>query len=120
MKRREFLRNSMYASMAAGVSLPLSANVGEPVFSDLFYDRDGWGGRLIEQLPGQPNNVELAHEISIFGNGTTAGERLKQVIHAQNMREIALPNYDGGNLQSRRNILMRAWTVARCRDRCSD
>lgn len=86
----------------------LNANVGEPDFNDLFYDRNGWGGRLIEQLPGQPNGVELAHEISVFGNGTSTGERLKQVIHAQNTREISLPNYDGGNVQSRRNVLTRA------------
>jgi uncharacterized protein (DUF1501 family) len=86
----------------------LNANIGEPDFNDLYYDRDGWGGRLAEQLPGQPNTVELAHEISVFSNGTTTGERLNQVIHAQNMRDIALPNYDGGNVRSRRNILMRA------------
>ncbi len=86
----------------------LNANVGEPVFGDLHYDRDGWGGRLVENLPGATNTVELSHEISIFGNSTTAGERLNQVIHAQDMRNIALPNYDGGDLQSRRNILSRS------------
>jgi uncharacterized protein (DUF1501 family) len=86
----------------------LNANAGEPVFNDLLYDRDGWGGRLIEQLPGPANTVELSHEISVFGNGTIAGERLQQVIHAQNTRDIALPNYDGGSLTSRRNILSRA------------
>lgn len=86
----------------------LNANIGEPVFNDLQYNRDGWGGRLIENLPGIPNTVELSHEISVFGNSTTPGERLVQVIHAQDMRSIALPNYDGGNLRSRRNILSRA------------
>lgn len=86
----------------------LNANIGEPVFSDLHYDRDGWGGCLVENLPGTPNTVELSHEISIFGNSTTPGERLEQVIHAQDMRNIALPNYDGNSLTSRRNILSRA------------
>ncbi len=86
----------------------LNANAGDPVFNALHYDRDGWGGRLIEQLPGSVNTVELAHEISVFGNGTNAGERLQQVIHAQDTRSIALPNYDGGNPASRRNILSRA------------
>ena len=86
----------------------LNANAGDPLFNDLHYDREGWGGRLIEQLPDAAKTVELAHEISIFGNGTNPGERLEQVIHAQNTRSIALPNYDGGNLTSRRNILSRA------------
>lgn len=86
----------------------LNANVGEPDFDQLFYDRDGWGGRLIENLPGASNTVELSHEISVFGNGTVPGQRLDQVIHAQDMRNIALPNYDGNSLTSRRNILMRA------------
>jgi uncharacterized protein (DUF1501 family) len=86
----------------------LNANVGEPVFGELHYDRDGWGGRLVENLQGATNTVELSHEISIFGNSTTAGERLSQVIHAQDMRNIALPNYDGGNLTTRRNILSRS------------
>jgi uncharacterized protein (DUF1501 family) len=86
----------------------LNANIGEPVFDQLHYDRDGWGGRLVGILPGTPNTVELSHEISIFGNSTTAGERLGQVIHAQDMRNIALPNYDGGSLRSRRNILSRS------------
>jgi uncharacterized protein (DUF1501 family) len=86
----------------------LNANIGEPVFNSLHYDRDGWGGRLMENLPGTPNTVELSHEISIFGNSTTPGERLQQVIHAQDMRDIALPNYDGNSMTSRRNILSRA------------
>lgn len=86
----------------------LNANAGDPVFNELYYDRDGWGGRLVEQLPGQAQTVELAHEISVFGNGTSEGERLQHVVHAQNTRAIALPNYDGGSLTSRRNILMRA------------
>ncbi len=86
----------------------LNANAGEPVFNQLHYDRDGWGGRLIEQLPSSANTVELAHEISIFGNGTNSGDRLQQVIHAQNTRSIALPNPDAGSVTSRRNILARA------------
>jgi uncharacterized protein (DUF1501 family) len=86
----------------------LNANAGDPVYNALHYDRDGWGGRLIEQLPNSANTVELAHEISVFGNGTNAGERLAQVIHAQDTRAIALPNYDGNNPTSRRNILSRA------------
>lgn len=81
----------------------------QPVFNDLLYDRDGWSGRLIEQLPGPVNTVELSYEISVFGNGTIAGKRLQQVIHAQNTRDIALPNYAGGSLTSRRNILSRAF-----------
>jgi uncharacterized protein (DUF1501 family) len=86
----------------------LNANAGDPIFDALHYDRDGWGGRLIEQLPGSVNTVELAREISVFGNGTSAGERLQQVIHAQDTRAITLPSYDGGNITSRRNILSRA------------
>ena len=75
----------------------LNANVGEPEYDDLIYDREGWGGRLLEQLANPAENVvELSHEISVFCNGTSPGERLKQVIHAQNMRDIALPNAGSG------------------------
>ena len=86
----------------------LNANVGEPGYEQRLYDRDGWGGRLVERLDGLPNTVELSHEISVFGNGTAVGKRLGQVIHAQNTRDIALPNVDGGSKTSRRNILTRA------------
>jgi uncharacterized protein (DUF1501 family) len=86
----------------------LNANIGEPGFGSLLYDRDGWGGRLQEQLSTGSNLVELSHEISLFGSGSTAGERLARVIHAKNMRDIALPNVDTGSVTSRRNIMARA------------
>ncbi len=86
----------------------LNANVGEPGYGLLHYDRDGWGGRLQEQISANSSVVELSHEISLFGSGSVEGERLAQVIHARNMRDIALPNVDGGSATSRRNIMARA------------
>lgn len=87
----------------------LNANVGEPEFDQLIYDRSGWGGRLQEQQAQGMNLVELSHEISVFGNGSSQGERLDRVIHAKNMRDIALPNVDEtGGSTSRRDIMARA------------
>jgi len=86
----------------------LNANAGDPAFNLLYYDRDGWGGRLVEQLGGA-NTIELSHEISLFGSGTTAGQRLEQVIHAQNTRDIALPNVNSNrNVVDTRNVMTRA------------
>lgn len=86
----------------------LNANVGEPEFDQLIYDRSGWGGRLLEQQAGNKNVVELSHEISIFGNGSVQGARLAQIIHARNMRDIALPNVTDGGTTSRRDVMARA------------
>ncbi len=87
----------------------LNANAGDPGFNQLVYDRDGWGGRLVGQMPGTANTVELSHEISVFVNGPTAGQRLDSVIHARNMRDIALPNVNPDrSVTDRRNVLTRA------------
>jgi uncharacterized protein (DUF1501 family) len=88
----------------------LNANVGEPEYADLIYDRNGWGGRLLEHIADASKNVvELSHEISVFCSGSVAGERLKQVIHAQNMRDIALPNVDPNkSATDSRNVTVRA------------
>jgi uncharacterized protein (DUF1501 family) len=86
----------------------LNANLGLPEFNDLLYDQSGWGGRLTEQLTAA-NTVELSHEISVFGNGSVDGERLKNVIHAKDMRDIALPNVNPDrSVTDRRNMLTRA------------
>lgn len=87
----------------------LNANVGEPEFNELIYDRSGWGGRLQEQQSANRNVVELSHEISVFGNGSLEGDRLGRVIHAKNIRDIALPNVDtSGGTTSRRDVMTRA------------
>jgi uncharacterized protein (DUF1501 family) len=86
----------------------LNANVGDPGFNELLYDRSGWGGRLQEQQSAGMNVVELSHEISIFGNGSTEGQRLARVIHARNMRDIALPNVVAGGTTSPRDVMARA------------
>jgi uncharacterized protein (DUF1501 family) len=86
----------------------LNANVGEPGFNELIYDRSGWGGRLQEQQATSLNVVELSHEISIFGNGSIEGQRLDRVVHARDMRDIALPNVEAGGNTSRRDVMARA------------
>lgn len=86
----------------------LNANLGLPEYSDLIYNQSGWGGRLTEQLTGA-KTVELSHEISVFGNSSVAGERLKNVIHAKDTRDIALPNVNPNfSTTDRRNMLTRA------------
>jgi uncharacterized protein (DUF1501 family) len=87
----------------------LNANVGVPGYGELYYDRDGWGGRLVEQIAGSPNVVELSHEISVFCNGTSLGQRLAQAIHAKNTRDIALPNVNPGlSVTHEKNVITRA------------
>jgi uncharacterized protein (DUF1501 family) len=87
----------------------LNANTGDPAFDALVYDRDGWGGRLVDALAGAANTVELSHEISVFGNGTKPGERQGRVIHAKNTRDIALPEVNPDwAVTDRRNALTRA------------
>jgi len=87
----------------------LNANAGDPEYDQLIYDRSGWGGRLQEQQAGTMSLVELSHEISVFGNSSVAGARLSQVIHALDMRDIALPNVRaGGGSTSRRDVMSRA------------
>jgi uncharacterized protein (DUF1501 family) len=86
----------------------LNANAGEPEFNELLYDRSGWGGRLQEYQAAGMSLVELSHEISVFGNGSTEGERLTNVIHAKDMRNIALPNVVNGGSTSRRDVMARA------------
>ncbi len=39
----------------------LNANAGEPEFTELHYDRSGWGGRLQEHQSASMNVVELSH-----------------------------------------------------------
>jgi uncharacterized protein (DUF1501 family) len=91
----------------------LNANVAEPEFGDLIYNRDGWGGRLVDYnvangRPGQ-NAIELSHEISVFCNGATEGQRLEQVVHARDTRNIGLPTIEPGqNATGSTAIMTRA------------
>ncbi len=86
----------------------LNADAGEPELNVLNFDRSGWGGRLVELLGDGINSVELGESVSTFNKGSIAGERLRQVVHAQDMRDIALASVDDGSPASRRNVLARA------------
>lgn len=87
----------------------LNADAGEPELAQLNFDRAGWGGRLAEQLTGQSNVVELGQSVSVFCKGTTPGARLDKVVHAEDMRNIALAG-ESPDVPSngRRNVLARA------------
>lgn len=94
----------------------LNADAGEPDLAQLQFDRDGWGGRLAEQLAGAPNVVELGSSVSVFGKGSLPGQRLARVVHAEDMRDLALAGTDQGPAVSRRNVMARAlhaWYEAR-------
>ena len=95
----------------------LNADAGIPGLTQLNFDRDGWGGRLVEQINDQPNTVELGQSISVFSKGSTPGARLDKVIHTQDMRDMALTGVDPqSRAGSRRNVLARAlnaWYDAR-------
>jgi len=84
----------------------LNADAGEPNFNQLVYERDGWGGRLVEAIGTGANAVELGNSISVFNKGSEDGNRLAQVIHAKNVRDIALPTPGAG--ATRRDAMVRA------------
>ena len=86
----------------------LNADAGEPDFAALNFDRDGWGGRLVEQLGGTINSVELGNSVTTFNKGTVQGDRLARVLHAQDMRSLALPEANPEAPASQRSILARA------------
>ena len=86
----------------------LNADAGEPDLALLNFDRDGWGGRLVEQLGGGANSVELGTSVSTFNKGTRQSDRLAHVLHAQDMRSLALAEADPEAPASRRSILARA------------
>jgi uncharacterized protein (DUF1501 family) len=88
----------------------LNANAGEPDFDQLIYDRDGWGGRLVNAIGPDARAVELGGAITVFNQGPETGARLEQVIHAQNTRDIALPdvNPTTGGGTGRHDVVTRA------------
>lgn len=78
---------------------------GDLLASRTFVDRDGWGGRVVENLAGSPNVLELSSNVQTFCKGTDSSFRLAQVIHAQNTREMGLPQADMGNNSSDSNLI---------------
>ncbi|NNL94198.1 MAG: DUF1501 domain-containing protein [Xanthomonadales bacterium] len=87
----------------------LNADAGEPDLAQLNFDRAGWGGRLIEAIPGSGNVVELGSSVSVFSKGSQPGDRMARVVHAENMRGMALAGQDEESAAgSRRNVLARA------------
>jgi hypothetical protein len=87
----------------------LNADAGVPDMEVLNFDRDGWGGRLAEAAGAGAFVVELGNSISVFSKGTVPGERLRQVIHAQDLRDMRLAGIDPDAPRgSRRNVLARA------------
>ena len=86
----------------------LNADAGEPDLAALNFDRNGWGGRLVEQLGGVRNAVELSNSVTTFNKGSMQGDRLARVVHAQDMRSLALSEGNPQAPASRRSILARA------------
>jgi uncharacterized protein (DUF1501 family) len=87
----------------------LNADAGIPDLEGLNFDRDGWGGRLVEAIGAGSNAAELGSSISVFSQGSTPGQRLARVVHAQDMRDMALAGTDQEqSLGSPRNSLARA------------
>lgn len=95
----------------------LNADAGEPDLDVLNFDRDGWGGRLVEAIGDGVNAVELGGSVSVFSKGSVPGNRLERVVHAEDLRDMALAGTDPeGAVGSRRNALARAlnaWYEAR-------
>ena len=84
-------------------------NTGDAMATQFILDRDGWGGRLAEAATGVPNVVSISPSVSLFSKGTDPTDRLAQVIHGKDMRNIALPNVDPAlNVDHSRNVTRRA------------
>jgi uncharacterized protein (DUF1501 family) len=86
----------------------LNADAGEPELDVLNFDRSGWGGRLVEMIGDQSNSVELGPSVSTFNKGSIPGRRLDRVVHAQDMRDVALAASEAENPGSRRSVLARS------------
>lgn len=85
----------------------LIMHTGDINADQYLYDRDGWGGRFVSAVGGNSNVVAMSDEVSIFCNGTVAGQRLNNVVHMRNSRDFALP---GPNeiVESDQSILARS------------
>lgn len=98
----------------------LNADAGIPWLEQLDFDRNGWGGRLVEQLPQPANVVELGERISLFGKGSQASDRLQRVVHARDLRNMSLAGVDSAlPVEHARNVLARAlhsWYEAKNED----
>ncbi len=83
---------------------------GDLLASRTFVDRDGWGGRVVESLNDTPNVLELSSNVQTFCKGTDSTFRLAQVIHAQNTRDMGLPQPSATGSSSDDNLI-RALTA---------
>lgn len=93
----------------------LNADAGEPDLDVLNFDRSGWGGRLVEFLGAGVNSVELGTSVSTFNKGSIPQDRLRQVVHAEDLRDMSLASPDPDRPASPRSVLaraLRAWYEA--------
>lgn len=85
----------------------LIMHTGDVNADQYIYDRDGWGGRFVNAIDTSSNILALNHDVSIFCNGVTAGNRLQNVVHMRNSRNFALPG-PNANVLSDQSILARS------------
>lgn len=87
----------------------LNADAGVPGYTELNQDRDGWGGRLMEQITlSGANAVEIGSSISVYNKGSDPGNRLSKVIHAADARNLAMPATADGFDTREGRVLTRA------------
>lgn len=78
----------------------LIVNTGDLNTSKFVYDRDGWGGRLVESIIAanapdvDANVVSMTNDISVFAQGRDPNNRNASVIHARDTRNFALSRGD--------------------------
>lgn len=72
----------------------LIVQTGDPWASQYLYDRDGWGGRLVQAL-GSANVVSVTEEVAVYCNGMDPADRIAQVVHAKDTRNFGLSEGDG-------------------------
>lgn len=69
----------------------LIVDAGDPYANQAQTLRDGWGGRLVEATGASSRVVVVSSGLSLFCMGTNPDDRLVRVIHAKDMRDMALP-----------------------------
>jgi uncharacterized protein (DUF1501 family) len=87
----------------------LIVNTGDLTASPTDTNRDGWGGRLVEAAGSGYNVTVISEDVSVFSMGVNAGNRLEKVIHARDMRKMALPVVDPSRSAAHSiNVMIRA------------
>lgn len=88
----------------------LIMHTGDLQTSQYLLDRDGWGGRLVSNIPSTSNInvVAMSHDVGIYCNSLNPGNRLDHAIHMRDSRNFSLPEADATAPLAPNSIMARA------------